>query len=152
MFDYENIGGKIKNLTKLIFIIEAIGIVIIGLVFLSRSDSLTLSIIEVLVLFFGLAVAWVGSWLLYAFGELVEKTSDNENNTRQILKKLNEEETTLARINTLGKDISEHKWQCDETTSAQTNAVSKNAHAHQWRCDGCGNMRTQSPCEYCGKE
>ena len=23
---------------------------------------------------------------------------------------------------------------------------------HQWRCDGCGNLRTQTPCEYCGKE
>ncbi len=23
---------------------------------------------------------------------------------------------------------------------------------HMWRCDGCGNMRAQSPCEYCGKE
>ena len=22
---------------------------------------------------------------------------------------------------------------------------------HSWRCDNCGNMATQSPCEYCGK-
>ena len=23
---------------------------------------------------------------------------------------------------------------------------------HSWRCDACNNMRTQSPCEHCGKE
>ena len=23
---------------------------------------------------------------------------------------------------------------------------------HKWRCNECGKMRTQSPCEYCGKE
>ena len=26
------------------------------------------------------------------------------------------------------------------------------ARAHRWRCDGCNKMRTQTPCEHCGKE
>ena len=28
----------------------------------------------------------------------------------------------------------------------------KDKTTHRWRCDSCGNMRTQSPCEFCEKE
>jgi hypothetical protein len=85
---YENIGSKIKNWAKWIFVIEAIGAVITGLVLLFTDEDLILY--GLLTLVCGPIVAFVGSWILYAFGELVEKTCDNEYNTRQILKKLNE--------------------------------------------------------------
>ena len=80
---YENIGGKIKNWAKWIFIIEAIGAIITGLVLLFTDEDLILY--GLLTLVCGPIVAWVGSWLLYAFGELVDKTSENEKNTRNIL-------------------------------------------------------------------
>lgn len=67
---YENIGGKIKNWAKWIFIIEAIGAIITGLVLLFTDEDLILY--GLLTLVCGPIVAWVGSWLLYAFGELVE--------------------------------------------------------------------------------
>lgn len=41
-------------------------------------------------LFVGPLVAWVSSWILYAFGELVEKTVENEQHTREILKIISE--------------------------------------------------------------
>ena len=66
---YDNIGGKIKNWAKWIFIIEAIGAIITGLVFLF-SGSYTM--LGLLILIFGPIIAWVGSWILYTFGELVE--------------------------------------------------------------------------------
>ena len=65
---YENIGGKIKNWAKWIFIVEAIGAVITGVVLMGNDDA----VIGVIVLVCGPIVAWVGSWILYAFGELVE--------------------------------------------------------------------------------
>ncbi|MBQ7767923.1 MAG: hypothetical protein IJ403_03460 [Oscillospiraceae bacterium] len=31
--------------------------------------------------------------------------------------------------------------------------VPADSHAtHIWRCDGCGKMRSQTPCEHCGKQ
>lgn len=70
MFDflYEDIGGKIKRMAKWTFIIEAIASIITGIV---------LAIDEyeggyLLICIFGPIVAWVSSWILYAFGELVE--------------------------------------------------------------------------------
>jgi len=86
---YENIGDKIKNWAKWIFILEAIGAIITGFVLICNGFFLA----GFLTLFLGPFVAWVGSWILYAFGELVEKTSNNESNTRQILEKLNKEIT-----------------------------------------------------------
>ncbi len=66
---YENIGGKIKNWAKWIFIVEAIGAVIAGLALAVNEDALYIFIAIV-----GPIIAWVGSWILYAFGELVDDT------------------------------------------------------------------------------
>ena len=68
---YENISDKIKNLAKWIFIIEAIGAIITGFVLLidlGFEDGWW----ALFIIFFGPIVAWVGSWILYAFGELAE--------------------------------------------------------------------------------
>ena len=91
---YENIGGKIKNWAKWIFVIEVIGAVITGLVLFFTDEDLILY--GLLTLVCGPIVAYIGSGILYAFGELVEKTADNENITRKILKKLNEKSTDAS--------------------------------------------------------
>jgi len=66
---YDNIGGKIKGLAKTMFIVEVIGAVITGIVLLATDYDLIFA--GLLTLFCGPIVAWVGSWILYAFGELV---------------------------------------------------------------------------------
>lgn len=70
MFDflYDDIGGKIKRMAKWTFIVEAIGAIITGI-------ALAIDNYEggyILISIFGPIVAWVSSWVLYAFGELVE--------------------------------------------------------------------------------
>ena len=80
---YIDIGKKIKNLAKWTFIFEAIGAIITGLVLLFTDEGLILY--GLLTLICGPIIAYVGSWILYAFGELVDKTSENEKNTRNIL-------------------------------------------------------------------
>ena len=67
---YDNIGGKIKGLAKTMFIVEAIGAIITGVVLMATGEDLTLY--GFLTLVCGPIVAYVSSWIWYAFGELVE--------------------------------------------------------------------------------
>ncbi len=136
---YENIGSKIKNWAKWMFIIEAIGAIIMGLVLLFTDEDLILY--GFLTLVWGPIVAYVGSWILYAFGELVETTCNNENNTRKILKKLNEKSTDASAT------FIENKKYGNKTTNTPQAMIT-----HKWLCDGCKKMRAQTPCENCGKE
>ena len=75
---YDNIGGKIKGLAKATFIVEAIAAVITGIVLWIDTGELQYA----LILFCGPIVAWVSSWLLYGFGEIIDKLCDIEQNTR----------------------------------------------------------------------
>ena len=79
MFNYDNIGGKIKGLAKAAFIVEAIAAVISGLVMFAEDDDMFL--IALLVAIVGPIVAWVGSWLLYGFGQLIENSDTLVKNT-----------------------------------------------------------------------
>ena len=65
---YENIGEKIKSWAKWIFIIEAISAVVSGFVLMGNDDA----VVGLIVLLAGPLVAWVSSWILYAFGQLVD--------------------------------------------------------------------------------
>ena len=86
---YMDIGGKIKSWAKWIFIIEAIGLALTGFIMMLSSEYLIFY--GLLVMVGGPFAAWVGSWILYAFGELVEKTCENENNTSRILQLMQDE-------------------------------------------------------------
>jgi hypothetical protein len=77
---YDNIGGKIKGLAKASFIVAAIAEVITGIALMAADEDLILY--GLLVMVVGPIVAWVSSWLLYGFGELIDKASDIERNTR----------------------------------------------------------------------
>ena len=68
---YDNIGSKIKSLANGVFIFEAIAAVIGGIVLLV-DEFIGLGL---LTMFGGPVVAWVSSWLLYGFGELICETS-----------------------------------------------------------------------------
>lgn len=72
MFSYDNIGGKIKGLAKLIFAILAIAAVITGFVLMAQDEDMIL--IGLLVVVFGPIVAWVSSLFLYGYGQLIENS------------------------------------------------------------------------------
>ena len=67
---YDNIGGKIKTWAVWIFIVEAIGAVIGGIAMIANDNGL----IGFLTMVIGPFVAWVFSWLLYGFGQLIENS------------------------------------------------------------------------------
>ena len=143
MFDdlYDNIGGKIKISAKCLFVIGTIASVIAGIVLMISE----LLLYGIFVAVFGPVSALISSWILYAFGELTESAVDNEYNTRNILKQLKESSATNGSkvADSADKFIGKTN---PEIHKKETEAI------HRWRCDGCGNMRSQNPCEYCGKE
>lgn len=102
---YENIGGKIKSWAKGIFIVESIGFIIGGIVLaLTASDyDDPMFIFGILTVFLGPFMAWVGSWLMYAFGELVEDVGiirenvDSPERYSGISSKTNEEKPTVTK-------------------------------------------------------
>lgn len=79
---YDNIGSKIKHWAKWVFIVEAIASVIGAIcVMVSAEDSWVL-VVGAIALVVGPFVAWVSSWLLYGFGEIIVKVTAIERNTR----------------------------------------------------------------------
>ncbi len=84
---YQNIGGKIKGFARAVFIVSASIMSLGGLVMISggiAAESAALSFTGLAVMILGVLVSWLSTWLLYGFGELIEKTSMNEENTRCI--------------------------------------------------------------------
>ncbi len=137
---YDNIGEKIKRLAKTIFIVEAIVSVIVGVTLWIEIEEWWCAII----LFCGPIIAWVSSWLLYGFGELIEKTSENEQNSHNLYKLLKQSIDAMPK--NLGTISSTSKNQEAQEIIQKNKSDSK----HKWRCS-CGNMRSETPCEFCGK-
>ena len=75
---YENIGKKIKTFAQVCFLVMAIVTFIAGAVVLSLDGSDTMNTIGALLMLLGPVVSWISSWMLYAFGELVDKTCEIE--------------------------------------------------------------------------
>lgn len=77
---YNNIGGKIKALARAGFLIGAIAAMALGYLFITASERTVVP--DLIVALGGTFIAWVSSWVLYGFGELIEKTSEIAQNTR----------------------------------------------------------------------
>ena len=156
---YDNIGGKIKTLAVWTFIVEAVASIITGFILMAEEDTL-----YILLCLVGPIIAWVSSWLLYAFGELVEKTCDNENNTRHILNIVST--LTKVQINDSENDTRQILNELSTLTFEQTNNFENDTAINQakrtttehasdgfWICS-CqrenGDSRTE--CWHCGNK
>lgn len=93
---YNNIGGKIKDLAKGTFIVESIISVIMSFVMMIDTEGLSLLLIIV-----GPIIAWVSSWLLYGFGEIIDKLCE-------ISEILNPAETNIEKTTDNDDDQSEN--------------------------------------------
>lgn len=69
---YDNIGGKLKLLAKIVFGIDAAIAIIGGLVLMSFDEDLIF--IGFIVMIIGFIIAWIFSWFLYGFGQLIENS------------------------------------------------------------------------------
>ena len=98
VFNFDNIGSKIKKLAKwscwITIILIWIGAVIsyIGLI-RAGTPYIGWFLLTPIIAMAGTYLVWFGSWILYGFGESIEKAADNEENTRLILEKLTEDDS-----------------------------------------------------------
>ena len=74
---FDNIGGKIKGLAKVLFGLEVISSVIVGLVLVEDTEGLSL-----LFAIAGVLVAWISAWFIYGFGEIIDRVCEIAKNTR----------------------------------------------------------------------
>ena len=87
LFNFHDIGKKIKNLTKwscwVLIVLCWIGAVIAFFV-AAAEDEAGIGF-GYLLLFGGVTpfLIWIGSWMTYGFGELIDKVSQIEENTRE---------------------------------------------------------------------
>ena len=79
---YDNIGKKIKGSAKAVFIIETILGFIGGIAIIATDEDLILAALSMMIVV--PLIAWISSWTLYGFGELVEKACEIERNTRKV--------------------------------------------------------------------
>ena len=76
---YNNIGRKIKGMAKVIFAILAFFFILMGTSLLNAGAD-AIEGLGVILIVLGPVFAWVSSFLLYGFGELVEKVCNIERN------------------------------------------------------------------------
>ena len=69
---FDNIGGKIKTLAKVVCWIGIIACIITGIVLMATDDDLIL--VGILTAVVGSLLSWVSSFILYGFGQLVENS------------------------------------------------------------------------------
>ena len=116
MFDnlYKNIGEKIKGWAKWVFIIGAISSIIGALGILFSAEDVWMFIVGLLTLVVGPLVAWVSSWLLYAFGQITDdlhamRTKDCPNNKATKNNNINTDEQPLECESTHIDPIHQYK-------------------------------------------
>ena len=79
MFNYDNIGGKIKGFAKAIFIIYTVLTLLIGAAILITADEDRA--IGIFMILFGPLCSWLGSLVLYGFGEIIDILYDISHST-----------------------------------------------------------------------
>jgi len=90
---YNNIGKKNKGLAKTVLAITTIGIIICALVFLvlilsgKGYNDLNTALIAILIVIsvpLAIALVWVSTWGLYAFGDIADRLANIDQNIFQI--------------------------------------------------------------------
>ena len=69
---FDNIGGKIKTLAQVVCWIGIIASIIIGFVMMAQDDDTIFT--GILIMIFGSLGSWLGSFMTYGFGQLVENS------------------------------------------------------------------------------
>ena len=133
---YDNIGNKIKALAIGAFFVEAIGSIIGGIRLISTADDpVPLGIVLVLV---GPIVAWASSWILYGFGELIEKVCGLYSHI--VIKQTSSASQTITssiKNTPTSIGISGKRLPTREHTATQ--------------CPHCGEIVNSNKCSMCGK-
>ena len=131
---FEDIGGKMKTVAVIMFILGCIASVI---------GAFTL---EWFVIIIGPLFSWLGSIGLYGMGELIDETTRNCRVNNEILEILRKQ-----------KRENEKATQSSDKKPAVVSNVSSNLHhtasaGETWRCEKCGTVNDSASlyCKDCG--
>lgn len=69
---FSNIGSKIKALATFVTCVGIVGSIIIGMVIIGNDEDLAL--LGIIIMAVGSLLAWISSFVLYGFGQLVENS------------------------------------------------------------------------------
>ena len=147
---FDNIGGKIKALAKILCWIGIIGSIIGGIVIIragnavssyssyygSSASSSSSGVLGVLTMILGSLLSWIGSFFTYGFGQLIEDTqaihsilysakSDQQVSTNTPSKQVTESEKS--------KILSDGGWVC--------NSCGRVNHSYVSSCVSCGTKK-----------
>lgn len=120
---FENIGKKIKGLATFICIAGIFISVALGLV-ICNTNTLT----GILVWIIGCLASWIGSFFMYGYGELIDKTTDMSENINRLCrnsKSDNERINEIDRLRDLGLISEEEHKQVSLNVMADNNKESK---------------------------
>ena len=130
---YKNVGGKLKALAKAYAIVVAIISIIAGMVTLASNAAVCIGLVLIIVVPF---VAWLSSFILYGFGELIEEVSlirrqkidstsnlnaYNKSNTEQIA--IQESERIFNKNNAITHEISKCELCGKESQKVQRHRI-----------------------------
>ena len=158
---YENIGGKIKNWAKWIFIVELIGAIISGFVLMCTDEDLR--VYGLLALVCGPIVAWVSSWTLFAFGQLVEDvhairnkegttTEVNAKRESEIKAKYEAEPANSVKFHNVSIKENDIQSSTNENhNESQANVTKPKANLRKATQCECGELYYGLYCPVCGK-
>ena len=133
---YDNLGGKIMGLAIITFAIEAIGSVISGII-MCIGDMILLGLLTMVG---GVLVAWISSWFIYGFGQVIETTEathnlleswhDEYSRSKNAPTKLNEKVPTWKRV----EQTAASKYSAEPTAATTThNAAPIGEYIPAWK-------------------
>ena len=158
IFNFENIGAKIKNFAKWFCWITIAFICVAALigfiVCIANSGTAALCWIPLLIGILAPFCVWVNCWTLYAFGEYVENIQAIKNQTTMLnnvdknLQALAESVINASKKN--AKREAEEQEKCMAEEQAKCEAENKEFVRPRYICKKCGKIREHLPCEHCG--
>ena len=141
---FDNIGGKIKALAKVVCWVGIIVFCLIGLIIMAAGQSAGAISIGVLTAGIGSLLSWVGSFFTYGFGQLIEnsdilvKSKDNMS-TGVTAGSVKADEVDLSKDN-MSTSVTAGSVKADEVDLSKVNYV-------QGTCQMCGVETLVTDCK-----
>lgn len=141
---FNNIGGKIKGLAAFICWVGIIASILGGIVLMLAGDEMFI-LIGIAVAIVGSLASWIGSFVMYGYGQLIYNSDIVARNTQN--GNYNPSQL-LQGVQPVG--FVPGVQAVNAAPVMQTAPVSPAA-PHQWKCVSCGNMISKEICPFCGK-
>lgn len=153
---YDNIGSKIKSLATVICVVLIILSIISGIAIMIVSEGMVL--VGILVAGLGSLFAWVSTFFIYGFGELIENTSILVRESKKISSNTKQEKASVESPleNKTPANTNSSYRPSANNISTKTNTVSSTAKPqaalHFKYCPHCGEAVNSRYCDMCGKK